>query len=68
MTNLIRIASASAITTACASLASVAQASQGPGTGIGGASSTLQTMMAAVVYGLCAAVIVFAVVRGVSRG
>lgn len=67
MTNLIRIASASAITTACLSLANIAHASQGPGTGIGSASSTLQTTMAVVVYGLCAAVILFAAVRGVTR-
>ena len=67
MTNSIRIASAGAITTACLSLASAACASQGPGTGIGSASSTLQTTMAMVVYGLCAAVIVAAALRGVTR-
>lgn len=67
MTNLIRIVSAGAITSACVSLASIAHASQGPRTGIGTASSTLQTTMAVVVYGLCAVVVLFAAVRGVSR-
>ncbi len=62
MTNLLRIASASAITIACIAFATAALASQGPGTGPGPVSEPVQTVMAVLVYGFCGATILMAAV------
>lgn len=66
MRRLIGLVTVGGMTLAIAALAT-AQASQGPGTLPGTASTFVQMAMAIVVYGTSAAVIAAAAVKGIAR-